>query len=531
MNNARFKVVTTGNPRQGADKNIAVNELVKLFGITRKNAEALISGRNTTIKKDLARSQALKYKKAVEKAGLECRVERQTAGGKKSRTPKTATAFTCPKCGHTCGKSPLVDDGACPACGIIVGNYLRRLEAKSEIAPQSEPDEPSGDFANGKTEISGFLPMGFVKGIKWFAMAVGVYIFVQTGISVFETPTYEIIYKKNKARQICPGDPLERYHPELASGIADTGRMNVCLRSFRLDIFNAGMKIQPQTVVRIRLPEEDRDMFVLDPIFLDFDRNVREVRTRRRGDIMSYALGPLEVADHVALRMKVLVDDERDKQWDDVFETIDVAAGDAVEGESPKITFLTRLVLSAFNWGAKDNIEKLADVFLDTPSEEGMALNDEFEAGSADLEVDITTAGVPETHHAGQRFRYRVTIRVFNHGPGDAENVELAYSIPESAEVMQHGFQVDDVIPKPFDLIKESKGGRKDYSKPPADCESDGDGSVTCPIERLPPEKGATVFLMVIYGGSAENYSAGARSGNNDPDESDNAAELTVGGE
>lgn len=528
MKNGRFHVICTGKIRRDADRNEVINNLSKIFGIERNKAMSLAGGKETVIKKNLNHSAALKYQQAIERAGLECRLEIHEKSTSAAKIEENR--FTCPKCGYS-GKrhKQFIEDGTCPSCGIIVDKYLKRVKDDRGTVPVEQERDVTSDVNIFQTKADDVVPGRFIKYLKWAAMAVGALIFIHTGISVFETPTYEIIYRKNDPQRVCLNDPMEKYHPELRASFAETGQMVSCLRSFRLDIFNAGMKIQPQTVVRLRLKEEDRNRLALEPIFLNFDRGRREVRARRRGDTISYALGAMDIADHVTLRMKVLVDEEQDMLWDDILEKIDVAKGDIVEGNAPKITFFARLILSVFNWGAKDGLEKMADMFLDTPGDDDMAINREFDQGEADLNVSIETAGIPgKGSYHGQPFMYQVNIRLVNRGPSDAENVKLTYSIPEDITIRQHSFGVDDVTPKLHELIQESR--QRDYSVTPRGCKKNEDGSFTCVAETILPGKGASVFLMLFSeGGRASGYySVEAKSDRLDPDESDNAYHLTI---
>lgn len=528
MSKELFRVVSSGKLISGRNKASVIEELANLFGIDQERAAILLNGQDKTVKKNLSQHNAVKFQSIVEKAGLACRVEQQENVSQAAKT-QNDSGFVCPKCGYASSPAcKIPDNGSCPKCGIIIQNYLKRLsEAAAPKPSSSEKPFIDSDTADGSEPPSNPI----IKVIKWAGITIGVIIFLWTGISVFDTPTYEIIYRLNDPRRICQDDPQIKHHPELMGSIAETGWMDACIRSFRLDIFNAGMKIQPQTVVRLRLTEEYQDMIIDEPIFLNFDRNRREVKARRNGDIMSYALGPLESADHVTLRIKALVVDEMDINWNSLLESIDVAKGEIVQGESPKITFIARLIFSLINWGAKDNLEKLADIFLDGVSDTDMAINEEFDQDSADLAVSIQSDGVPRhVADSGQPYRYSVNIKVENLGPVSADKVELTYNIPDTVTIIHHGFEIKGVIPTVAELIKESKPSKN--VPVPSGCELNQDGTFTCFIERLLPESSAFVFLTVSSEGKEISYYTAAVSHEkDDPDDSNNTIVMALGAE
>ncbi|MCF6190142.1 MAG: hypothetical protein L3J51_06680 [Cocleimonas sp.] len=71
----KWKVVCTGNIESGFPKEDVVNNLKILLQISNNQAEALISGISTVVKKDLNQAKASQYASALKKAGVQIRIE------------------------------------------------------------------------------------------------------------------------------------------------------------------------------------------------------------------------------------------------------------------------------------------------------------------------------------------------------------------------------------------------------------------------------------------------------------------------
>ncbi len=71
----KWKVVCTGNIESGFSKEDVANNIKILLKINIDEAEALISGISTVVKKDLNQAKASQYVRVLEKAGVQMRME------------------------------------------------------------------------------------------------------------------------------------------------------------------------------------------------------------------------------------------------------------------------------------------------------------------------------------------------------------------------------------------------------------------------------------------------------------------------
>lgn len=133
MTEPRFKIVFDGTLLPGVEPDNAKENLAVLFKTQRDAVERLFSGRPVALKRDLAEADAQKYLMALNKAGLDARIEADAAPSLSlvdDVTPVVANApaeMTCPKCGHTQAMS-----AECSACGIIIAKYKTVSSAPEE---------------------------------------------------------------------------------------------------------------------------------------------------------------------------------------------------------------------------------------------------------------------------------------------------------------------------------------------------------------------------------------------------------------
>ncbi len=543
MKEAKYDLILDGIDPEVENRDEVIDRISALFKMDRANTRRLLSGGEVVIKKGLSRHRAIAFREAIERKGARCHVRKEASPGSTSgkKTPLVVEEFECPKCGYR-SKLPaeLAKGDACPSCGVIVEKFLALQRTKPEnIARTGNKNDAEDDQRrNSKSDLEKAAEIvpggGFVRWAKWGITLVGLSILATTGISIFETPSYQVLYRLEEPDRVCADSPNARFAPELGQAAADGYQdEELCAKRFKLDIFNGGMKTQPQTVVRLNLSEDAKDKLVLEPTFLSFDKRVVDVKARLRGNTMSYALGPIEPFDHVTLRMSFVTTADKDMDWSELFGRIDIAKGDVVYSEAPKFTLITRTVLgmlSVFDSGLMDVAETAADLFLDGDASEGEIelVSQEFDSGGADLSVAIETP-IPEyARYGGGNQIYSVSIQVKNHGPTDASNVLLSYRIPDNVYVQSHVLEFDRKRETKMEIIQESKR-RPNEAELPKECEEKDDGMVACKIERIPPEEGARVFLRVAADTPGTyKYWAGVESEKVDQDFRDNEDTVWV---
>jgi len=531
-NDPLFHIVLEGSINRDDDPDHAARRLSELFKIDLSTAARLLSNRRTIIKKNLHRAAGEGFCQVLADAGFRCRME-PVSGGPEQPSGKECARFECPRCGHVCGlDGRYVTGDICPACSVVVAKYLKRERFETPGKAGNPPPPENGGQPEGTESGDRIFPAWVITVFKWGLTVLGGWLLIQTGISVFDINNFEILYSSQSTDKICIGDPREKYHPELRQymmemdGQIDFEGERPCIKSLKLHILNSGRKTQPQTVVRLRMTPDIQSALIDDPQFLDFDRAQRQgVRVRVREDVTSYAIGPLKPADQVFVRMKLIVNQSDDIAWTDILDKIDIAKGEIHETDSPRLTLMTRILLSlfgAFDTSPREAAEELSDIFLENADQEGEALTREFDMADADLTVDIETSGVPMFDMQSSPITYMATIRVFNNGPGDAADVKLTYQLPESATVVTISMTIEGHQERLYEILKES---RKRYRPGdlPTGC-SETDSGVTCAIQILRPKKAAYLHLTIRdTDPGADSFYAEAQSARPDADDADNA--------
>jgi len=156
MTEALFKVVFTGELLPGFTADTVKENLAKLFKSDIEKIDALFTGKQVVLKRELKDADADKYLAALRSTGALARKESDlaahlslvaTEGHDKKALPAAAQSatrgvMTCPKCGHEQAKS-----AECAACGVIIEKFIARqaLLPKVEVvvasaAEASEPD-------------------------------------------------------------------------------------------------------------------------------------------------------------------------------------------------------------------------------------------------------------------------------------------------------------------------------------------------------------------------------------------------------
>lgn len=157
MTDSTYRVVFSGSPLPGTDRDTAIRNFATLFKRAPEQVEAMFSGQPSVIKKGISEAEAGKYCRALEKAGVEARAEAEMTAvqpapplppvddepGTPSPAPAAADAdgtgetralMTCPACGH---EQPQAD--VCAQCGAVIADDLNA---------QAEPQRPLGEQGN-----------------------------------------------------------------------------------------------------------------------------------------------------------------------------------------------------------------------------------------------------------------------------------------------------------------------------------------------------------------------------------------------
>jgi len=186
MTDSTYRVVFSGSPLPDADRDAAIRNFAQLFRKTPEQVAGLFSGKPTVIKKGLARAEADKYCRALEKAGLAVRAEAEAPAAPLSlqaedsapvaaapEAPAAAPAvappkipaslalvedddqaagdadetrerMTCPACGHEQAKADI-----CERCDVVIEKFLQRQAEKQQQAAQGNlwPDAPDTEGA------------------------------------------------------------------------------------------------------------------------------------------------------------------------------------------------------------------------------------------------------------------------------------------------------------------------------------------------------------------------------------------------
>lgn len=138
-----YKVVTTGELREGFDPEQFVSVFARTFKVQEEQARKLLATtRTVTLKDNIDRDTAEKFRRVLfEQMGLKVRLEAKaelglTAGDTATDAGQTETTVTpdaagrCPKCG-----SDRVVGDDCLACGVIISRYLARQAQIEQETP------------------------------------------------------------------------------------------------------------------------------------------------------------------------------------------------------------------------------------------------------------------------------------------------------------------------------------------------------------------------------------------------------------
>jgi len=158
--NESYRVVLTGEWENGSDRATVASQMSALFGISPAQAEELLAGRETVIKKDVDAPTARRYEQAIRQVGAACRIEAMSgeSGNAGPPTPEDpGTVQTSPP--RPPPEAPPADDPFAPPRAALLPDTL---DAEGIHAPARCP------VGRGLGWV--------VEGAKLFANAPGVWI-------------------------------------------------------------------------------------------------------------------------------------------------------------------------------------------------------------------------------------------------------------------------------------------------------------------------------------------------------------------
>lgn len=161
---------------------------------------------------------------------------------------------------------------------------------------------------------------------RWFVIALGLIVLFMTGISIFITPKYEVLYRT---------DPT----PILRGSKGPS-----CI--YDLELGNTGREAQEEVLVTLRKEVVRRAIW--GPEFSDFGVSRRDVRVTEGPLAVTYALGRVKRDVRISMHMVLLLaENEEPYTWDDVLVAVAPAQGEAKVGD-PAMTMFARIIFFLF---------------------------------------------------------------------------------------------------------------------------------------------------------------------------------------
>jgi len=469
---------------------------------------------------------------------------------------------TCPNC----QKSFDIDDvshkkdGSCPYCGIIIDKYsklkIKQINEQELKKAEEKNKEEENYYQSNKSGSSDYLPFDIKKYLKWGFTAIGFFLFIHTGISIFTKPDHEILFSLRNSETVCMDNPDARHYPELQEFFMEfpitehPKDFPLCIQAFKMDIMNSGFKPIPQTVIRVNNPEkffitpEDLnikttgkfkpqfDKTLSLPVIKDYDKAIRrDVKIRNDGEIINYALGKLGPTEHVTLYFRLPVHKNKQISWDKIFRKIDVSNGNAKKGEMLKFTVISRYILTAINLSAKSVAEDVLDTFLDGVINKEKKETDvaaDFKNKSSDLMVTISGNGSNDI--------FQTTVIIKNSGSFEANDPLIEVEIPNNIIIRQFSYSMDYYQPSMGELLKESNEPRSKAGSLPDNCKEtravSGNKKIECVFKKMPPKSEGFLFLTMhaqnIQKYGELNIKARVSSSTPETNESNNNFELDL---
>lgn len=162
--------------------------------------------------------------------------------------------------------------------------------------------------------------------IKLFLLATGLFFFIFYGVSIFLTPSYEVMY----THRLLPVTPIKQ------------GEMHIHI----LELGNTGRNSQEK--VDILLASSIMAFEAIPLAVRNFGKVDRNISISDNGNITRIALGALEPEKRVELRLCLFFENANEvHEWDDFFKGIEIEQGKTVAGD-PKWTTLGRFFYNIF---------------------------------------------------------------------------------------------------------------------------------------------------------------------------------------
>lgn len=127
MSDDSYKVVFVGEVIDNRNQDTVKTNLATMFGTGMERIERLFANSPVTIKKNLTRDEALRFRDGIIRAGALCRIENMDGnsevlvGLSAELTGEQKAIMVCPRCNNTQQKAAI-----CRHCGVIVADYRER---------------------------------------------------------------------------------------------------------------------------------------------------------------------------------------------------------------------------------------------------------------------------------------------------------------------------------------------------------------------------------------------------------------------
>lgn len=161
MQATQYRIVFDGELMPGMALDTVKANLVRLFKSDSGRIDRLFDQGPVNIKRELSETEADKYLRVLQEAGVKARKEAEARpapalalvdDSRDDASPATeaVSAMQCPKCGHAQAQAI-----QCESCGIVIEKYLAR---QAQLAAQQSLDEPSQPYAPPRAQVAEPLP-------------------------------------------------------------------------------------------------------------------------------------------------------------------------------------------------------------------------------------------------------------------------------------------------------------------------------------------------------------------------------------
>lgn len=187
-----YNVVFYGEIAEGHNLEEVKSNLAKMFKLNATQVEQFFIRTPVAVKTNVDHQTGLKYKAALEKAGMVCKIVATEEPSQENVPPFPETkTMTCPKCGFEQEESP-----RCTKCGIFVKNYLKMKEREAQKREyEDEQEYETEEFIDESPKSSFFQTLlGYGARILVIGMIAG--------IIGYCTTREQVVTSKNKDFQL-----------------------------------------------------------------------------------------------------------------------------------------------------------------------------------------------------------------------------------------------------------------------------------------------------------------------------------------